>query len=104
MLRSSDGVTFWVAGMILVNRANKESRKAAKAKNTYALKPGASIIIFPEGTWNKSPNELVSGLFSGIYDVAKESGADADNYWDNYINNSMSEVKFYEYELEKHTK
>ena len=31
-------------------------------------------------------------------------GSDADNYWDNYINDLMSEVKFYEYELEKNTK
>lgn len=30
---------------------------------------------FPEGTWNKSPNELISGLFPGIYDVAQKSGA-----------------------------
>lgn len=72
---SFDGIALWLGGMILVDRADKESRKSAKEKMVYALKLGASIIMYPEGTWNKSPNELISGLFPGIYDVAKESGA-----------------------------
>lgn len=75
VLRSFDGITNWLVGMILVDRTSKESRVAAKEKMIYALKLGASIIMYPEGTWNKSPNELMSGLFPGIYDVAKESGA-----------------------------
>lgn len=75
VFKSFDGITSWLAGMILVDRADKESRKSAKEKMVYALKLGASIIMYPEGTWNKSPNELISGLFPGIYDVAKESGA-----------------------------
>ena len=70
-----DGITSWLVGMILVDRTNKKSRAAAKEKMVYALKLGTSVIMYPEGTWNKSPNELVSGLFHGIYDVAKESGA-----------------------------
>ena len=31
--------------------------------------------MYPEGTWNKSPNDLISGLFPGIYEVAQLSGA-----------------------------
>lgn len=71
-----DGITSWIVGVILVNRADKESRAAAKEKMIYALKNGASIIMYPEGTWNKSPNQLVSGLFPGVYDVAKEAGVE----------------------------
>ena len=167
VFKSFDGITNWIAGMILVDRADKKSRVSAKNKMIYALKSGASIIIFPEGTWNKSPNELISGLFPGIYDIAKESGAlvapiatfrcgkkaygileeafditqyeqkeglrvlrdkmatmkyeimekyacgkrselpygeDAIVYWQNHIDKLMSEVKFYDYELELHTK
>lgn len=167
VFKSFDGITNWIAGMILVDRADKRSRIAAKNKMIYALKSGASIIMFPEGTWNKSPNELISGLFPGIYDIAKESGAlvapiatfrcgkktygileeafditqyeqndglrilrdkmatmqyeimekyahgkrselpygeDAIVYWKNYIDGLISEVKFYDYELELHTK
>lgn len=70
-----EGVSAWAAGTILVDRLNKESRKASKEKMIRALNIGASIIIFPEGTWNKSPNQMASGLFPGVYDVAKATGA-----------------------------
>lgn len=75
VFKSFQGYTAWIAGTILVNRSDKESRKASKAKMILALQQGASIIIFPEGTWNKSPNLMMNGLFPGVYDVAKESGA-----------------------------
>lgn len=75
VFKTFDGITAWIAGFILVDRNDKASRAAAKKKMIYALRQGASIIMYPEGTWNKSPNELISGLFPEIYDVAKESGA-----------------------------
>ena len=71
IFRHFDGVTSWLNGVILVNRSDKESRVASKAKMKRAIELGSSILMFPEGTWNKSPNELTSGLFSGFYDVAK---------------------------------
>lgn len=75
VFKSFDGITAWIAGMVLVDRTDKESRASAVSKLVRALELGSSVIIFPEGTWNKSPNELISGLFPGIYDVAKTSGA-----------------------------
>lgn len=75
IFRTIEGFTAWAAGLILVNRSDKESRKAAKRKMLRALTLGSSVIIFPEGTWNKSPNQMMSGLFPGVYDIAKESGA-----------------------------
>lgn len=167
VFKSMDGITAWLAGVILIDRTDKESRSAAKEKMIYALNQGASVIMYPEGTWNKSPNQLISGLFSGIYDVAKESGAlvvpiatyrngdkaygisgkafditsydrgegvtvlrdematmqyemmeqygrckrsdfpygkEADMYWKRYVDDLMKEVKFYDYEIELHTK
>lgn len=73
-LNTKFGITNWIAGMILVDRADKESRRAAKEKMIFALRHGASVIMYPEGTWNKSPNQVVSGLFFGFYDVAKAAG------------------------------
>ena len=75
IFRSMDGITAWASGTILVDRTNKESRRAAKDKMVYALKSGASIVIFPEGAWNISPNLVMNHLFPGVYDVAKETGA-----------------------------
>ncbi|MGN1198572.1 MAG: lysophospholipid acyltransferase family protein [Acetatifactor sp.] len=75
VFKSFDGITAWIAGMVLVDRTDKESPASAVSKLVRALELGSSVVIFPEGTWNKSPNELISGLFSGVYDVAKKSGA-----------------------------
>lgn len=70
-----EGVSAWAAGTILVDRLNKESRRASKEKMIHAVNMGANVIIFPEGTWNKSPNQMASGLFPGVYDIAKATGA-----------------------------
>ncbi len=70
-----DGITSWLNGVILVNRSNKESRVASKEKMKRVIELGSSVLMFPEGTWNKSPNELTSGLFSGFYDVAKATNS-----------------------------
>lgn len=75
VLKSFDGVTAWLAGTVLVDRTDKESRASVVSKLVRVLELGSSVIMYPEGTWNKSPNELMSGLFPGVYDVAKRSGA-----------------------------
>lgn len=75
VFNSFDGITAWIAGMVIMDRADKESRASAVDKLVRVLELGTSVIMYPEGTWNKSPNELVSGLFPGIYDVAQKSGA-----------------------------
>lgn len=167
LYRSIDGVASWLAGVIPIDRTKKESRASAKKKLVYALELGASVIMYPEGTWNKSPNQLMSGLFPGVYDVAKESralvvpiatyrngknaygimeeafdictydrttgiqvlrdklatmqyglmeqygqakrtdfpcGEEADAYWKSYVDNLMAQVKYYDYDVELHTK
>ncbi len=75
LFHSIDGITAWLAGMVIIDRTDKESRSSSISKLERVLELGSSVIIYPEGTWNKSPNELVSGLFSGVYDVAQKSGA-----------------------------
>ena len=75
IFKSSQGITAWAAGMVLVDRDDKRSRAASKEKLIRALNLGANIIIFPEGTWNKSPNLLMNKLFPGVYDIAKATGA-----------------------------
>ncbi len=73
--KTTDGVLAWANGVILVDRTDKESRKASKDKMLHLLKMGGNVLMFPEGTWNLSPNQLVAGIFPGVYDIAKESGA-----------------------------
>lgn len=75
MTYTADGISMWVIGTIMVDRNNKISRASSKDKMIRALQLGTSILIYPEGTWNKSPNDLMNKLFPGVYDVAKATGA-----------------------------
>lgn len=66
-----DGFSAWLNGCILVNRKVKESRKSCSEKCIKVLKNGGSILIFPEGVWNKTPNKPLLDLWPGIYRIAK---------------------------------
>jgi 1-acyl-sn-glycerol-3-phosphate acyltransferase len=49
-----------------VDRANPESRKRSAEKMTESLKNGLSLLIFPEGTRNRTPEptkEFYDGAF-----------------------------------------
>ena len=72
---SFDGIALWVNGSIIVDRKNKESRKASIEKMKYAMDLSANILMFPEGVWNKNPNAIVQKLYTGIYEVAKSKNA-----------------------------
>ena len=70
-----DGITAFFNGVVLVNRKNKASKQSSTRKCCEVLKNGADLLIFPEGVWNKTPNELILDLWPGIYRVAKETHA-----------------------------
>jgi len=69
-----DNISGFLNGVILIDREDKESRAASKEKMKAALSKGVSVLMYPEGTWNVSPNKLIAGIFPGAYDVAKEAG------------------------------
>jgi len=167
VFKSSQGIAAWATGTVLVDRDDKRSRVAAREKLILALSLGANIIIFPEGTWNKSPNLLMNRLFPGVYDIARATGAlvvpiatlrigqrvygileesfditafdrqegvtvlrdklatmrwelmdkyahahrtdfphgdEAASQWQKHIDSLMAEVKYYDYDVEVHTK
>lgn len=70
-----DGITAWLNGSIIVDRKDKESRRASKIKMEKAIELGANLLLYPEGVWNKTQNLLMLKLYPGIYDVAKKTGA-----------------------------
>ena len=70
-----DGPALWLNGVILVDRKDKGSRKAAIPKMKYAIELGADILMYPEGTLNKTENLIVQKLFPGIYSLAKKTNA-----------------------------
>ena len=70
-----DGPLLYGNGVVLVNRKVKDSKKESLAKCKMVLENGCSIIIYPEGVWNKSPNQLALPLWNGVYRLAEETGA-----------------------------
>lgn len=61
--------------MIYVDRDDKEWRTRAKQEMITHLQNGGNIMMYPEGTWNLSPNLPMLPLFRGIADIAKETNA-----------------------------
>lgn len=59
ILNSTYGPSACMAGLILINRKNAESRRSMVDKAIHALNLGTHILICPEGTWNRTPNKLL---------------------------------------------
>ena len=66
----------WLNGMIYVNRLDHKSRKEAILKMKRVLAAGNSIVLFPEGGYNNTENQLIMPLFSSPYQLSKEMGVE----------------------------
>ena len=62
-------------GITYVNRSLEEDRFRAKLKLMRHIAKGKSIIIFPEGSYNCSPNKLILPIHTGVIDIARKTGA-----------------------------
>ena len=71
----SDWLYFVLNGVIFVDRKDKEDMAASKQAMAAYLNKGRSIVMFPEGTWNLTENQLMLPMKWGIIDIAKETGA-----------------------------
>lgn len=70
-----DGTIAWAYGSQLINRFDKASRQAMYGKMDRLFECGTGVIIFPEATWNMSPNKPMLGLHWGFYDAAIKNNA-----------------------------
>lgn len=70
-----DGILSAKNGVIMVNRKVDKSKSSSIEKGKYALANGTSLMICPEGVWNKKPNGGMLDFWSGFYRIAqKEDG------------------------------
>lgn len=71
-----DGFALWANGVFLMDRKDEDSKKALLSKVKHAFDLGLKrVVMFPEGVWNKDPNEIVLDLWRGAYVIAKENDA-----------------------------
>ena len=71
-----DGFATSLVGCVCVNRKNAGSRKTLVAKAVKAIEYGMSIIVFPEGGWNKTSERLMLDLWKGVYDISVAAKCD----------------------------
>ena len=62
-------------GVIPLETKNRLDRKVAYNRSIELLENGGNLLIYPEGAWNVSPNEIVMKTFVGTVRMAKETGA-----------------------------
>lgn len=59
-------------GVIFVDRNDPASRYNSKVSMMNLISKGKSVVVFPEGTYNASPNKLVLPIHSGVIDIARK--------------------------------
>ena len=63
----------YLNGMIHTFKESKPSRNDARNKMEKVLKYKSSIIIYPEGAYNHSPNKLILELYDSIFYLSKKT-------------------------------
>ena len=76
LYRSLNGALVYLFGFIGCDTTEKEDRHIAKELAIRTLKQGGNILIFPEGAWNITENQVVMKLYTGTIEMAIRSGAD----------------------------
>lgn len=69
------GLFMWMNGVVYMDVLDKEDRKNSRDFMIKVLREKGNIMIFPEGTWNLSPNELIYDIQLGVVDIAMNTGA-----------------------------
>jgi hypothetical protein len=74
--RTMDGFLLNLNGTVIIDTGDKTDRYIGKENSVHLLNLGTNLLIFPEGVWNTSENQLVQYLYSGAAEMAIRSGAD----------------------------
>lgn len=76
MYRNILGAMLELNGVIAFDSVYKKDRYIAKMRSIELLKRGEDLIIFSEGAYNISPNQIVMHPYAGTADIAITTGAD----------------------------
>jgi len=85
--KSIDSLALFLNGVIFFDKTCKFDRKRAVERMEAVLNNGGNLLIFPESTWNFSPNLLVQKIHWGMIDIAKRTDANIVPVAENEINN-----------------
>ena len=83
-----DGRVLDVNGVIWVNRLSKESRRESREQVLRHLHLGHNVLVYPEATWNLSPNLLMLPMNYGVIDMALSANVPIVPLVTHYSNNT----------------
>lgn len=72
--RTLDGLALSLNGVVWTNRSDKKQRKYSKDALVRHLHLGHNILMYPEATWNLSPNLLMLPMNFGCITISLETG------------------------------
>lgn len=70
------GLMLELNGVLCFETDDKKDRRIAYERARTLLQKGGSLLMFPEGVWNISPNRLVMHLYAGAVQLAIETNAE----------------------------
>lgn len=70
------GLMLWMNGILFTDTFDKKDRHIGKENCVKVLNQGGNVLIYPEGAWNISENQLVMPLFTGTAEMAIRTGAE----------------------------
>lgn len=70
LYRRIEGLLLYLNGVIYCDTDSKTDRHIGKERCIELLQQGGSLLIFPEGAWNVTENEIVMKLFTGTAEMA----------------------------------
>lgn len=76
LYRSPEILFINMVGAIFVDTNDKEDRHISLETMVKILKQEGNIIIYPEGAWNITENEIVMKLYTGVIEAAIRGNAD----------------------------
>lgn len=91
--RNFDGFMLWMSGVICFDSTDKKNRFISKETCVELLQQGGNLLIFPEGAWNISKNQIVMKLFTGVVEIAIRTKAEIvpvaiEQYGKKYVANN----------------
>ena len=87
------GIVIGIFG-VFVDRKNAESRKKSVQNMKKVIENGDNILIFPEGTMNRTDKKL-QDFYDGAFRIAKETGIEIVPLVINGANRLLPPSKFY---------
>lgn len=75
MYGNINGLFMQANGVIFVDVDSKSDRENSRKMMLKVLEAGDNMMIFPEGTWNLSENEIIRDIHFGAVDIALEKRA-----------------------------